>query len=242
VLAHATGVSARAAEHRFWLAMVASLTVLVVWGFGGSFYLRGLLAARPNYIDDGAPALYIAHGLAFTAWMLLLLAQVSLVAGGQTTWHRRLGWGALAVLPAVAITGLAVAVHSGRHGFHEVPLPRAVFLAVPILSLGYFLVVSGLALALRRDSATHKRLMIIATMMVAGAGTGRIPWVAALEVPEFDVTQLLLLPMVWWDWRSLGRIHPATLWGGLSLLATNSAMIPLGFTAGWQALVSPITG
>lgn len=222
--------------------MVASLTVLVVWGFGGNFYLRGLLPARGNYIDEGAPALYIAHGLVFTAWMLLLVAQVSLVAGGQTARHRRLGWAALVVLPGVAITGLAVAVHAGRHGFHAVPLPPEVALTIPLLSLGYFVVVSGLALALRRDPATHKRLMIIATMMVAGAGTGRIPWVTALGVPEFDVTQVLLLPMVWWDWRSLGRIHSATIWGGLSLLATNTAMIPLGFTAGWQALVAPITG
>jgi uncharacterized membrane protein YozB (DUF420 family) len=238
----AAGRQARTAEHRFWVAMVAVLTVLVIWGFGGSFYLRGLLPPRGNHIDDGAAGLYIAHGLAFTAWMLLLLAQVALVSAGQTARHRRLGQASLLVMPAVAISGLAVAVHAGRHGFHETPLPPAVMLAVPMLSLGYFLIVASLGLLQRREPVAHKRLMIIATLMVAGAGTSRIPQVVALGVLEFDVTQLLLLPLLWWDWRSLGRIHPATLCGGLSLLATNTAMLPIGLTPAWQALMAPITG
>lgn len=221
--------------------MAAMLTILVVWGFGGSFYLRGLLPSRANHIDDGAPLLYIAHGLAFTAWMLLLLAQVGLVTAGNTAQHRRLGQASLLVLPAVAISGLAVAVHAGRHGFHETPLPPTVMLAVPLLSLGYFLIVVSLGLLRRRDPATHKRLMIIATMMVAGAGTSRIPQVISLGMPEFDVTQLLLVPLILWDWHSTGRIHPATLWGGLSLLATNAIMIPLGLTPAWQGLVAPLT-
>jgi hypothetical protein len=76
--------------------------------------------------------------------------------------------------------------------------------------------------------------------MIAGAGTTRIPAVVALNMPSFDPTQLLLVPMLWWDWRSLGRIHPATLWGGASLLATNTLMGPIGETTAWQALIRAV--
>lgn len=43
---------ARRAERRFWLAMVVTLAVLVVWGFGGSFFLRGILPHQPSWIDS----------------------------------------------------------------------------------------------------------------------------------------------------------------------------------------------
>ena len=237
-----SGPAARTHEHRFWLAIVATLAILVFWGFGGSFFLRGILPPRPSYIDGAARLPFVLHGLAFGAWMLLLTIQVGLVASGNTRRHRQLGQSSLVLLPILAITGIAVTLHAGRHGFHDMPIPTAVFLTVPVLGLGFFLVVTVLALLLRHRPAAHKRLMVIATMMVAGAGTTRIPEVVATVPPGFDPTQLLIVPMLWWDWRSLGRVHPATLWGGIALVITNSVAVPIGFTPGWQALVAPISG
>lgn len=84
--------------------------------------------------------------------------------------------------------------------------------------------------------------MLIGTMMVAGAGTTRIPAVAALNLGDFDPTQLLLVPMPWWDSHSPGRIHAATPWGGIALSAANMAMAPLAELPGWQALLAALFG
>jgi hypothetical protein len=228
----------RSAERRFWMAMVAALAILVVWGFGGSFFLRGILPHQPSYIDSPDWPLYAAHGLAFAAWMALLFVQAGLVAAGNTALHRRMGTLALLVLPLLAASGLAVIRHGARHGPFVPGMSAPGLVTVAFLSLLFFLIAISLALHLRHRPAAHKRLMLIGTMMVAGAGTTRIPAVAALDLGNFDPTQLLLVPMLWWDWHSLGRIHPATLWGGLALVATNTAMGPLAEVAPWQALLA----
>lgn len=232
----------RRAERRFWLMMVATLAVMVVWGFGGSFFLRGILPHQPSWIDSPHWPLYTAHGVAFGAWVALLLGQTGLVAAGNTAVHRRLGQLAALVLPLLAASGLAVIRHGASHGPFVPGMTAPALVTVAALSLFFFLVATSLALLLRRRPAAHKRRMLIGTMMVAGAGTTRIPAVAALGLGSFDPTQLLLLPMLWWDWRSLGRIHPATLWGGLALVAVNTAMAPLAEVPGWQALLAALFG
>lgn len=55
------------------------------------------------------------HGAAFTAWVLLLLTQSTLVAAHRTDIHRKLGWigAALAVFMAgIAVRTALVAVHA----------------------------------------------------------------------------------------------------------------------------------
>lgn len=222
--------------------MVVTLAVLVVWGFGGSFFLRGILPHQPSWIDSPHWPLFAAHGLAFAAWMALLVAQAALVAGGNVRLHRRLGQLSALILPLLAASGLAVVQHGARHGPYVPGMSIPGLVTIALLSLVFFLLAIGLALALRHRPAAHKRLMLIGTMMVAGAGTTRIPAVAALNPGNFDPTQLLLLPMLWCDWHSLGRIHPATLWGGLALLAVNTAMAPLAELPGWQALLAALFG
>lgn len=177
-------------EHRFGLAMVVVLAIPVVWGFGGRFFRRGILPHRPSHIDDAGRMLFVLHALAFAGWMALLVAQVGLVAAGRTNLHRRLGLASPVVLPAVAATGLAVAAYAVRHGFHAPGVAPELLVAVALVSLAFFVAGVGLALALRRRPAAHKRLMRLATMMVAGAGTTRIPQVAAVSPPDFDPIRL----------------------------------------------------
>ena len=63
--------------------MTIALTVLVVWGFASSFFLRGLIPLEvSSYLDDTTLTmrwLYVIHGTAFAAWMALLLTQAGLV-------------------------------------------------------------------------------------------------------------------------------------------------------------------
>jgi hypothetical protein len=235
-----------AAERRFYFAMTLAIAALIVWGFAPSFYLRGVIHPTPgSYLDDvTAPvrSLVIVHAAAFTSWLALLIAQSGLVSTGNVAMHRRLGLAAFALVPVMLILGVWMALYSARYGFHDIPMPNATFLAVPLFGMVAFGSLTGTALAQRRRPQTHKRLMVLGTLALAGAGSGRVTLFHEIFPPWFDPTVLLLLPMLWWDWRTLGRIHRATLWGGLLIIVTAMGAVPIGMTPQWLELVRPITG
>lgn len=58
--------------------MAVALTVTVFAGFARTYYLKGYLGPAP----DIAPMLHL-HGTVFTAWMLPLVSQTSLIAAGR---------------------------------------------------------------------------------------------------------------------------------------------------------------
>jgi hypothetical protein len=75
----------RRRERLFYTGMAAAFLLVVFAGFARTYYLR------PYF---GAPLLtplLRLHGLVFSAWIVLLLAQTALVAAKRTPLHRRLG-------------------------------------------------------------------------------------------------------------------------------------------------------
>jgi hypothetical protein len=44
-----------------------------------------------------------------------------------------------------------------------------------------------------------------------------------------------------YDWRKLGRPHPATLWGGAILLIRHPLHAGIAFSAEWQRLADWLT-
>ena len=78
--------------------------------------------------------------------------------------------------------------------------------------------------------------MIIATLELVKAAVARWPVIAALgPVAFFGVTDLFLLALAVYDFKTRGRIHPATLWGGLFLIAWQPLRLAIGFSAPWQS-------
>src|SRR6516162_2932141 len=91
------------------MALVAAFTVFI--GFAPTYYLKNVTGAPP------LPPLVHVHGLLFTAWIILLMAQTSLVAMKRTDLHRRLGIaGAVlaGLMTVVAYVTALSALHRGR--------------------------------------------------------------------------------------------------------------------------------
>jgi hypothetical protein len=104
-------------------------------------------------------------------------------------------------------------------------------------------VLFGSALLLRRRTGYHKRLVLIATLELVTAAMARWPGVAPFGPPAFfALTDLFLVALVVYDFKSRGRIHPATLWGGLFLIASQPLRLVIGFSAAWQALAGSLLG
>ena len=69
----------------FFSAMAAVALIAVLVGFARTYFLAGLFRAPlPNMLVH-------IHAAAFTSWIVLLIAQISLVAARRVDLHRRLG-------------------------------------------------------------------------------------------------------------------------------------------------------
>jgi hypothetical protein len=228
-------------ERRFFTGMAIAMAVMCFVGFAPSYYLRA---------QFGAPAfgpLVHVHGAAYTMWILLLVAQTSLVAAGRTQWHRRLGVAGAVLAVAMIVLGAAVAVNRGKTPMagmsHEATLA---FLAIAFVALLVFPALVGAAIYLRKNAAAHKRLMLLGTIEILTAAFGRISthMPSPFNTPPvfFAVTDLFILAIVVYDLRTRGRLHPATLWGGLLVIASQPLRLMLAGSQMWMDFARWITG
>jgi len=230
-----------AGENRFFVGMALAILAIVFIGFARSFFLYPLFPEwhRPS------EAIFYVHGTAFTLWIALLIAQVSLVAGGRRDVHRKIGpWGAgLAALMVMLGTYAALVAARRPTGFIDVPVPPLNFLAIPLFGIAQFALFAWIAIAKRRDPQSHKRCMLLATIVILGAAFARFPFVGEYGPPAiFALVDLLMVPLIIWDLRTRGRLHPVTLWGGLLIIALEPLQLWISGTQGWLAFARWATG
>ena len=221
----------------FFSGMTVAVIVTVLVGFGPTYYFKEYFGTRP------LPLRVHVHGALFTAWVLLFAAQVGLIAARRVSLHRRLGVvGGLLVIPMV-VSGFWVAVAVGRSpprvnldASAMAGLSPLAALAIPLTSVVIFPLLVGLGLFYRRSTDIHKRLMFLATIALLPPALGRIPFLAARgPAGFFGVTILFILALAAYDYRTRGRVHLITLWGGLFLSASFPGRLVLGNTETWHS-------
>lgn len=234
----------RTAERRFYLGMALAFLGLVVLGFARTFFLRAwfpeLEAHRP------AERFYDLHGAVFTAWILLLVAQPALIAARRVDLHRKAGWvgaGLALVLVVVGIEGALIAARRPG-GFIDVPIPPAQFLLVPFTDMFLFALFAAAGIVLRRDPQAHKRYLLFASASLLPAAAARLPFPFLPPGPTtfFAIVDLFLLPLVVWDLRSRGRLHPATVIGLVLTVASQPLRLRLAATEPWLRFAERLIG
>lgn len=235
-------LAARApAERRFFLGMAIALFAAVAVGFARSFFLRPLFPAWPSPSES----IFYVHGAAYTAWIVLLVTQAALVNAGRTDLHRRIGPYGAVLAAAMVILGTLAALTAARRpgGFIGVPVPPLSFLAIPLFDMVLFPLFVGLAIAKRRNAQSHKRLMLLATIGLVTAAVARWPGVlAGGPLLFFGLTDLFIVALAVWDFRSLGKLHPVTLWGGLLVIVSQPLRLMISGTPAWLAFAQWATG
>lgn len=237
-------VSRKSAERRFYSWMAIALVVVVFIGFAPSFYLRGYISSpRPN---PSLPPSVMLHGLLFTAWMLAFIVQTQLVAAGRRDVHMKLGFFsmllALAIIPMMYLAAVWQVARANQPPFTD-PLN---WTAVPLAAIPAFAFLVSQGWKRRRESQWHKRLMLgAAIMVVAGPAVGRVP-LAPPSLVAFSLQMLLglalFVPMVLWDRRSTGRVHPATKLAFSLALAAMVVSIVLIATESWAPVARHLPG
>lgn len=230
----------RRRERLFYTGTVVVFVLLVFAGFARSYYLKPYFGTPPAL----TPLLHL-HGLVFTSWLALLLAQTLLVAANRTRVHRRLGvaGGALAVLMVVVGTLTAVV----RAKVFEVPpgTPSPlVFLTIPLGDMLVFGLLVGAGFYYRRRPDVHKRLMLLATIAILPAAVARLPLDFILQggpLAFFGIPDLFILVVLVYDLFTRGRPHRATVLGGLLLVVSHVLRVPVGNTQTWLSFATWLT-
>lgn len=231
------------AERRFYAGMTLAIFAVVYVGFARSLFLRPWFPEHPVPPER----FFLLHGLVFAAWVVLLLVQPLLVATGRTDLHRRLGRLGAIVAIGVVLSGVYGALlAAGRpEGFLGVPVPPAVFVAVPLFDMLLFAAFVTLALRSVRNPQAHKRWMLLAAMTMLTAALARWPGDPLGKfgiLGVFALGDAFLLPLAAWDLRSRGRLHPVTVWGGLALVASQPLRLAIAGTAAWAAFAGMAIG
>lgn len=221
---------------RFYRSMGLAAATVAIAGF-----VPGLV--RSNRLGPLTP-LVAWHGALGAAWLVLYLAQTTLIGRGSREQHRRLGFAGVGLAIAFVITGYAVAIAQTRRGFDlsgdlrvaDDPLAALVF---PLGDLLSFSILVGLATLWRRRPDWHKRLILLATVVLMAAPLAHLIG----QVPALNAfPPLILLPLAsfyfaaavhdrWTD----RRLHPVSLWGAIVLLVWAQARAALvGPSEAWH--------
>ena len=153
-------------DRNFFLLYVALIWLGICAGFGPDI-LSHIETHAPPY-----PLIVHFHAPAFVAWLVLLTTQVLLVRAGRADIHRKLGivGAALAIVMVMLGPATAIVVDGLQFG---TPKSDPAFISVQLTDMLAFagLVTGGILW--RKDAATHKRFMLLATLYISDAGFAR---------------------------------------------------------------------
>lgn len=165
--------------------------------------------------------------------------QNALIFADNVALHRRLGWLSVLFIPAILVMGLLITQLSLQTTGGPPFFAQNQFLVSnPLQLLGVLIMVSW-AIAIRRNTGWHRRLMFCAFAALTGPGVGRLA-PSLLFIPyAWYVTAILpavLFPAVGMiaDKRRYGQVHPAWFWGvgiviALQVIADLIAYSPMGY-------------
>jgi FtsH-binding integral membrane protein len=227
-------VPGRRYDHVFFAATVALMVVTVVVGFGPTYYFAGFLrASLPSTIVH-------VHAVLFSAWMLLLVTQSILVSAHRVDIHRRLGIAGCVLAIAMVLVGVLAATDSMMRTPRVPGRDPRVFYIVPLSNMVMFSGLMIFAYRKRRDSAAHKRLILLATtaLMLAAVTRWPVAMIHMQTVRATVVSDVFLLALVAYDVWALRRVHRATMWGGLFVVLVQLIRMPIGKTAAWYAFAT----
>lgn len=234
-------------DRKFFLVFLMLCWLGVLMGFAPAAIKR--YDGHANY---PAPLILEIHAFAFTAWMLLLTAQIALIRTRRPKIHMKLGLAAFALVPIMAISGSLSELYGQRFRLAHQPPGDLPFLIIAIFDVVAFTVLAGAALAARKNPAAHKRLVLLATTIIVGAAYAR--WWAdplynlfgegyvGLAIYTYTGTNLLLAGALGYDWLTRRRLHPVYAIAVPAILAGEVATTIVYHAPSWLPIARVLIG
>jgi len=253
----AAGSFARLADRWIYVFMAALFVVTTLVGFIPDSI--GMVAAVRAGQRPPLPPIYHAHAVLMGSWLLLLLTQSTLVATGRTALHRRLGLAGMVLAPAMvaAMLGMVLTAWWSVAAMPDGAMPAEALQSTKSLvanltleqfrTMLFFAVFVGWALSVRKhDPQTHKRLLILATVLPLPAAIDRMTWLYSTlpaSPTSAEVYSLLwLMPALIYDVARRGSVHRAYVIGIALNLPFVAASQLLWGSAWWMATAPKLMG
>ena len=232
-------ISSRQRQRIYYISFAVIAAIVVFIGFSRSYYLKGYFGA-PSL----APIFHL-HGVIFTSWILMFIAQTSLVAAGRTDIHRKLGIAGGVLAGLMIIIGPLTAITAARMGHSPTPaVPPLKFLAIPIFDIAQFAILIGAGLYLRRKPEQHRRIMLAATIGILPAAFARFPIPTLYPyqpIAAFVMTDILLLCAVTYDSLKHRRLNPAFAWSTALIILSFPLRMVVAGTGPWMSFARWLT-
>lgn len=230
-------------DRRFYPLFIGAIWCGIAGGFGPELvhHVRGGEAPYPLIVH--------LHAAAFSAWVLLLMAQSLLIRTGRWQIHRKLGVTAIGLAAVMLFLGPAVALAIQRQQLalaHPSPIfGNPGFLAVQFGGMIDFAILLTAGFLLRAKPATHRRLMLLATLAITDAGFARAtaPWIHQTLTPgiwtdfagTYAANDVLILALGAYDLITRRRLHPAWVIGASYLFFSQFIANTLLHNTAWNA-------
>ena len=212
--------------------MSVLLIVFVFLGFAPTYYMRP--------VDTGPiPAYLQVHGAAMTGWYVLLLLQTTLIAMRKRAVHRRLGIASAVIAAVIVMLNPLVVVWSVGHQEPGTPLELTALIVVgDLLVMAIFAILVMLAIRWRRYPETHSRMLMLASIAVAGPALGRFSLhLAGTPFPGVIAIMLLPLLVVAHDRVLMHRVHAVSAWGAAAIIGSLGLSIAIANSPAGPAIV-----
>ena len=204
------------------ICAVAALAVAAI-----GFFLTYL---RPMAVGTfEGPRLAHVHGALLLSWLLLVIAQAFLVRR-RLRIHRKLGWAALVLAPAIAVSTALVGAEAARRDMLLGGQSAADNAVGNITTPLVFLLLVCAAIVARKRPQWHKRLIFLATAAILWPAWFR--WRHFLpEFPRPDIwlgivlADVPIIIAVVRDRARFGAVHPAYLIAGPAVIAEQLAEV-----------------
>ena len=225
----------RISDRPLYLMAAVLIPLIVLAGFARTYYLKGFFAAPP------LPSFIVhLHGVVMTAWVVLFIVQITLVAKRRTKVHQQLGLLGSIISALVVIVGVLTALHAAARGATPGPPPLA-FLIIPLGDMVLFGALVGAALYYRKRFDVHKRLMLLAGTAMLPPAIARIPLSVITTygpLAFYGLTDLCIIGFVVFDTIRHRRLHPVFLWGTLAIILFQPLRILLAGTEAWMSFAA----
>jgi hypothetical protein len=223
-------------DRAFYSSTAIAMAFSAFIGFGPTYYFKAF-GEGPMTTLSGGPVtpLVHAHGALFSEWVLLFIAQTALVAQHKVRVHRRLGIAGAVLAALMVLVGSLTALKAAARGSAPGGIDPLSFLMIPLSDMLFFGGFVALALGLRANKETHKRLMLMAYVSVIVAAMARLPGVLPLgPLVFFGLAFVFIFAGIIYDWMTRRRVHPAYLWGGGVLLVSVPLRLAISTTEAWR--------
>jgi len=233
-------IERRAFDRRLYKAAAILFALIVLAGFGRTYYLKGLSGAPP------LNGLVHLHGLLMTAWVALFATQVGLISYRRVHLHRQLGYAGVALAVLVVFVGVPTAMRAAKYGSPSTPPGVAPlgFMIVPLFDLLMFVLFFGAAIYHRRRPAVHKILMLLTAINFLPPALARIP-IPSLQAFGplwfFGVPTALALLCLGVDARRSGHVNRWLAGGTALLVVSYGVRLALMTTAAWMTMAAWLT-